>query len=83
MSQLSQAIQDDIRAAEPGWCAARVRCGLCGHTMVTAFPVECPVHRLQCSKCHQQGHTVLIEEIPVEDVPEDEQEHGDFDLEHL
>lgn len=83
MSELSQSIQDDIRAAEPGWRAARVRCGLCGHEMVSTFPVECPVHRLQCSECKQQGHTVLIQEIPPEDVPDDEQEHGDFDLEHL
>ena len=71
MTELSQSIQDDIRAAEPGWCASRVRCGLCGHEMVSTYPVECPVADLECSLCHQQGHTIFIEHCPM---PEDEEE---------
>jgi hypothetical protein len=74
MSELSQSIQDDIRAAEPGWCSSRVFCGDCGHEMVAVYPVECPVADLECSCCHQQGHTILIEHCPPIEGDEEEDE---------
>jgi hypothetical protein len=61
MSELSQSIQDDIRAAEPGWCSALVRCTLCGYEWAAVFPIECPVEQCECSKCNQQGSTMAID----------------------
>jgi len=57
MSELSQTIEDQVRAAEPGWCDATVECVECGNRWVAVFPVECPVNDLQCSQCGQQGRT--------------------------
>lgn len=60
MPELSQSIQDDIRAVEPGWCSAYVECGDCGYRWASVYPVECPVADLECSQCGQQGNTRVV-----------------------
>lgn len=61
MNELSQSIQDDIRDAEPGWCVASVRCGLCGFEWVAVYPVETNVRDLVCKECGQSSSTILTE----------------------
>lgn len=58
MNELSQSIEDDIRAAEPGWSYAPVRCAICSREWVAVYPVECAVRDLECPDCGQTGSTV-------------------------
>lgn len=63
MNPISQSIEDDIRAAEPGWCYACVRCALCEREWVAVFPLECEVSELECPSCGQKGSTLKIEDF--------------------
>lgn len=74
MSELSQSIQEDIRAAEPGWCSAVVRCGLCSHEQVSVFVVESAVADLQCGNCGQQGDTIFVRDCSEEPEAGEEEE---------
>jgi len=39
MDELSQSIEDDIRAAEPGWVSSCCRCKICGKTWCAVWPI--------------------------------------------
>lgn len=74
MSKLSLSIEEDIRAAEPGWCECMARCRNCGkgdadgNRWAIVFPVEANPTESECPDCGARATQLLDRETlkPIE-----------------
>jgi hypothetical protein len=66
MAELSDSIQDDIRAAEPGWVSTCCRCMICEKTWCAVWPIDLDRFDLDDTDA---VHAAFDEQIPDLECP--------------